>query len=164
MTGGARSRCSVRCRVGCPSAGAPYQLPSLFSEHAQGPVYKQEFESPKHTQDNGMPHPSKVRRAATEQARSTEPARGDTVRRMRGAATALRPERVGWAVMNSSRMKLNQLECIPVSLKRSAHAPHALPCSAALSGPQDRTAWMIGITKNDLAYYSNIAGNMGPAF
>ena len=49
-------------------AGAPYQLPSLFSEHAQGPVYKQEFESPKHMQDNGMPHPSKVRTAATEPA------------------------------------------------------------------------------------------------
>lgn len=70
-----------------PGPGAPYQLPSLFSEHAQGPVYRQEFESPKHTLDNSLPHPSK-----------------------------------------------------------------------------DRTAWMIGITKNDLAYYSNIATNTGPAF
>lgn len=29
---------------------------------------------------------------------------------------------------------------------------------------RDRTAWMIGITKNDLAYYSHIATRMGPAF
>lgn len=28
---------------------------------------------------------------------------------------------------------------------------------------KDRTAWMIGVTKNDLAYYSDIAGDMGPA-
>lgn len=71
--------------------GAPYHLPSLFSEHTQGPIYRQEFESPKAIGLEGtqtaLPHPSK-----------------------------------------------------------------------------DRTAWMIGITKNDLAYYSNIAGNMGPAF
>lgn len=28
---------------------------------------------------------------------------------------------------------------------------------------KDRTAWMIGMVKHDLAYYNNIAGHMGPA-
>jgi hypothetical protein len=74
-------------------AGAPYHLPSLFSEHTQGPIYRQEFESPKAIGLDGtqtsLPHPSK-----------------------------------------------------------------------------DRTSWMIGqvAPKSDMAYYSNIAGNMGPAF
>jgi len=70
-----------------PGPGAPYNLPSLFSEHAQGPIYRAEFESPKGSTSGGLPHPSK-----------------------------------------------------------------------------DRTAWMIGTTKADLAYYSNIASHMGPAF
>lgn len=78
-----------------PGPGAPYQLPSLFTEHAQGPVYRQEFESPKAIGLDGSP----------------------------------------------------------------ASGAHSLPHPS-----KDRTAWMIGITKNDLAYYSNIAGNMGPAF
>ena len=64
-----RSPCTVLLLL-CASAGAPYQLPSLFSEHAQGPVYKQEFESPKHTlSDNSLPHPSKVRTATTAAAK-----------------------------------------------------------------------------------------------
>jgi hypothetical protein len=75
-----------------PGPGAPYHLPSLFSEHAQGPIYRQEFESPR------------------------------------------------------------------------ALAPDGAPAAALPHPSKDRTAWMIGTTKNDLAYYSNIAGNMGPAF
>lgn len=77
--------------VDSPGPGASYHLPSLFSEHAPGPVYRQEFQSPKAADGSAsarsMPHPSR-----------------------------------------------------------------------------DRTAWMIGSTKNELAYYNNIAGNMGPAF
>ena len=50
------------------------------------------------------------------------------------------------------------------SRRCAALASAVHPARPALSYLQDRTAWMIGITKNDLAYYSNIAGNMGPAF
>lgn len=65
--------------------GPDYDLPTSFSEHIQGHIYKK-AESGKPADPHGIPHPSK-----------------------------------------------------------------------------DRTAWMIGIVKSDLAYYNNIAGNLGPA-
>lgn len=67
--------------------GPVYNIPSLLTEHIQGPVYKAIPPKTTSAVDNSLPHPSK-----------------------------------------------------------------------------DRTAWLIGTTQNDLAYYSNIAAHMGPAF
>lgn len=36
-------------------------------------------------------------------------------------------------------------------------------CKSMPNPAKDRTAWLIGTTKNDLAYYSNVAAQMGPA-
>ena len=66
---------------------------------------------------------------------------------------------------NSFHSAFEALGSCPPSLTRDAAVlPRSVRAAALLCGLQDRTAWMIGTTKNDLAYYSNIAGNMGPAF